>query len=946
LVPIAIPIRIATPIGRTCLYPPELNADDETPCNSAQDADVSLPCIDFCPELYWVMSMIQLGHPEALFLIPLWGIAVWQLPRLGLLRPLRILTFLFLMLAWLDPSVNRITPGLDLWVLNDFSDSAKETVQPRLAEMEELLRESKGPQDRIFHLDFAEEALLRDEAAATVLPGRRDATAIGNALDATLSQLRPNRNARLLLLSDGFATDALDRAGERLLQEDVPLDLRLLGREAVEDVRVASLTAPMRTRPDEPFLIETLIEGPTGKQVEVSLIRDGTVVRTESVQLVREQARMQWMGRLDRPGAVQYEVRISVPEDPYLGNNRQAQWVEARGGRRVMLLSAYPDDPIAGLLEASGMEVELITDPEGLTTGRLSGVAAVWIHNVWAADIPREFLEALPFYVREQAGGLVMVGGKASFGAGGYFESPIDELLPVSMELKEEDRRSSVALGIVMDRSGSMSASAGGMTKMDLANSGAARAIELLGASDAVTVFAVDTKAHQIVPLSQVGNNRTRLLGLVRRIRSTGGGIYVFNGLEAAWKQLKSAPQLNRHVILFSDAADSEQPQGVNALLREMTANNTTVSVIALGSKSDPDAAFLEEIAQNGQGRIFYNSDAATLPEVFAQETVTVSRSAFLDEPVGLDAAAGWAELAANPLEWPEQVDGYNLSYLREGAAESLRTTDEYQAPLLAHWMRGTGRVAAVSFPLGGDYSESIRGWKQAGDLVRTLGRWSLRPEMDPGLALRVRRKGKTVRLQLYNDDSWNEAFSRTPPRVRFRAPPSEQAEETRWRRVRPGLLETDLPVTAGSRIQGAIRIGERAMPFGPVSGILGAEWRFDREVQQTLLALSTASGGINRLDLSGVWEHEPRRQWNGTGLLWLIAAGGFFILEAILDRLGGRRLEWEWQQGKRWKEARKFAKTKKSTSTSPAKPSSPAMPESPRRRSAFQQARHRSRRS
>ncbi len=890
--------------------------------------------------------MIQFGHPEALFLIPLWGIAVWQFPQLGLIRPLRILTLLLVMIAWLDPTVNRVTPGLDVWVLNDLSDSAKETVQPRLEEMENLLSESKGPHDRLFHIDFAEQAILRDELAAAVLPGRRDATAIGNAIDSTLSHLHPNRNARLLLLSDGYPTDALDRAGERLIRENISLDLRLLGQEAEDDVRVSFLSAPMRTRPDEPFLIETLIEGPTGKRVQVSLSRDGTEVRKESVQLVQGQARLQWMGRLDQPGAVQYEVKISVPEDPYTGNNRQAQWVEARGGRRVLLLSAYPQDPVATILTASGMEVELVTDPQPLNEGSLSGVAAVWIHNVWASEIPREFLEALPFFVREQSGGLVMVGGKASFGAGGYFESPIDELLPVSMELKEEDRRSSVALGIVMDRSGSMSASVGGTTKMDLANSGAARAIELLGASDAVTVFAVDTKAHEIIGLSKAGNNRERLLSLVRRIQSTGGGIYVFNGLSAAWKQLKSAPQLNRHIILFSDAADSEQPEGVNPLLKEMTAKNTTVSVIALGSNADADAAFLEEIARNGQGRIFYNSDPATLPEVFAQETVTVSRSAFLDEPVGLEAAAGWAELAANPLEWPDQVDGYNLSYLREGAAESLRSKDEYQAPLLAHWMRGTGRVAAISFPLAGEHSEQIRAWGQTGDLVRTLARWSLRPELDQGLALRIRRKGETVRLQLYNDDSWNERFSQTPPRVRFRAPPADATSETGWRRVRPGLLETDLPVDAGSRIQGAIRIGERAMPFGPISGVLGAEWRWNRDDLQSLLALSTASGGVSRLNLSDIWEHAPRRQWKGTGLLWLIAAGVLFLIEAIVDRLGGRRLEWEWERGKRWKQERKSVKKKKKASKNRKPPSSPPVrPEAPRRRSAFEQARHRSRR-
>ena len=71
----------------------------------------------------------------------------------------------------------------------------------------------------------------------------------------------------------------------------------------------------------------------------------------------------------------------------------------------------------------------------------------------------------------------MMAGGKHSFGAGGYFESGVDELLPISMELKNEHRKLAVAMAIVMDRSGSMSAGVAGagggaggrpMTKMDL----------------------------------------------------------------------------------------------------------------------------------------------------------------------------------------------------------------------------------------------------------------------------------------------------------------------------------------------------------------------------------------------------------------------------------------------------------------------------------------------
>lgn len=876
--------------------------------------------------------MINLAHPEAFFLIPLWGLGVWLLPKAGLLKPLRVLLVIIIMMAWANPFINRQTPGLDLWVLNDLSLSAKESVQPRMNEIESLLKESKGKQDELFFVDFADEAIVRDTLSSAVLGGRKDTTRIGNMLQFTLSHLKENRSARLLLLSDGFSTDPLDLAADRLRREQVPLDLRLMQPESIDDVRVEGIDAPLRVGPGDPFLIEARVRGPSGRTAEILLLRNGVELNRQSVTFRRGEARVQWTARLAESGSAKFDVRIEAEEDAYQENNSQVHWVEAGGKPRVLLLSAYEDDPLASVLGASGVKVRHLTAFDSLTEGSLSGVSVVWIHNVHAADLPREFLESLPFYVREQAGGLVMVGGKSSFGSGGYFESPVDKLLPISMELKEEDRKLSIAMAIVMDRSGSMSAgTSGGMTKMELANIGAARAIELMGETDAITVFAVDTKAHQIIPLSQVGRNRNQLTGMVRRIQSTGGGIYVFNGLQAAWEQLKDAPQPRRHVILFSDAADSEQPEGVGALLKEMTANQTTVSVIALGTPTDSDAPFLEQIAEDGKGRLFFNSDAATLPAVFAQETVSVSRSAFLEEQTGLTALAGWQELAAVPLDWPQSVEGYNLSYLREGAAESLQTLDQYGAPLLAHWQRGTGKAAAVSMALGGPFSQSMREWPQYGDFVRTLNRWSARSELPSGLSLRLRRIGETLRVQLYANEEWQQRFALNPPKLITQSSLDTEPKEQAWRRIQPGLVQTDVALVSSERIQGAIKIGDQVLPFGPVNGLSGAEWEMNPRGPRELKAISSQSGGQDRLDLAGIWASPQQERFQGTRMWWLSLGAVLFLVEALWSRLGGQRIQFDFTHRRKPLKEEKVPSPKAEIAKHP--------PSEPKTRSSFSRA-------
>ena len=69
----------------------------------------------------------------------------------------------------------------------------------------------------------------------------------------------------------------------------------------------------------------------------------------------------------------------------------------------------------------------------------------------------------------------------------------LEPYLPVSMEVKNEHRKLSLAMAVALDRSGSMAMPVGdGRTKMDLANLGTCAAIETLGPFDEVGVIAVD----------------------------------------------------------------------------------------------------------------------------------------------------------------------------------------------------------------------------------------------------------------------------------------------------------------------------------------------------------------------------------------------------------------------------------------------------------------------
>lgn len=837
--------------------------------------------------------MIQFASPEWFPLVPLLLIAGWKWRRLLRQRPLRLACLALLVLLLTGPEVRRLQSGLDLWVLVDQSSSAEDSLHPNLREWEALLQRSRGADDRILYVDYADESILRGEDETLAFSGNRERTRTASAIRFALNRMASDRASRLLVLSDGYSTEPLAGLGEPLAGQRVPLDFRLAGAPGATDYRVVNVEAPNRVQPSEPFLLELTVAGRPNATVPFRLYLNGKPAGSGSVEVADGRGAARIAERTGTPGAHRYEIELLPEDDAYPGNNYGETWVEVAGGPRILLVSGYEDDPAGEVLSQQGFAVDLETDPSSLNPGRLSGARAVIINNVPADAVPGEFLQSLDFFVREQGGGFLMAGGRHSFGAGGYHGSVVEDLLPVSTELREDHRRLSTAMAIVMDRSGSMNAvlpGAGGRNKMQLANRGAAKTIELLGATDAVTVFAVDTRAHQIIPLTTLeGGGREQAVNAVGRISSQGGGIFVYTGLGAAWEELQKAEQGQRHVILFADAMDAEEPGDYRSLLETMTADGVTLSVIGLGTEEDADADFLKDVANRGNGRYFFSSDPAELPAIFMQETVAVARSTFIEEPAALRETAAWSEISPGRLDWVEAVDGYNLTYLREQSAASAFAADEYNAPLVAQTRRGPGRTAAVTFPLGGDYSARVREWPAYGDFIQTLARWLMGEDTPRGISLRTRVEGEILTVDLLYDERWQEPLAQTAPLLHLAGPGGEETLSIPWERLEPGRFRASHRLRPSEWVRGAAQVGQHALSFGPVVTGISPEWAFDRTRITELRNLAHLSGGEERLDLSNIWQ-APRQPAFRDSRAWLVLLLlALFLLEALQTRLGGR---------------------------------------------------------
>src|SRR5262249_56068113 len=83
----------------------------------------------------------------------------------------------------------------------------------------------------------------------------------------------------------------------------------------------------------------------------------------------------------------------------------------------------------------------------------------VILSNVSSLKLTKVEMEQIRDYVRDHGGGLIMVGGEESFGLGGYYRTPIEEALPVTMEVKQKVEIPSLAVVLSIDRSASMATS-------------------------------------------------------------------------------------------------------------------------------------------------------------------------------------------------------------------------------------------------------------------------------------------------------------------------------------------------------------------------------------------------------------------------------------------------------------------------------------------------------
>jgi uncharacterized membrane protein len=507
------------------------------------------------------------------------------------------------------------------------------------------------------------------------------------------------------------------------------------------DGPAAGILAPPTVRAGEPLELAAVIRNDGGRELRAEL-RFGAEPATDLGPVMAGVTSHQL--DVEAPhelGAAFAEVTLLDAADGTVLERAEAVvWVERATRALVTTLDLEAGELLAESLREDGLEVHVDLPrrfPGNLE--RLSQYDVVMLLDVPAASLHTVHQELLETWVRDRGGGLAILGGENAFGAGGYLLTTLDDLSPLAARVPDDAPE--ISMVFVLDRSGSMSAAVGHLNRLVIAQEATVSAMDLLNPDSLIGVVAFDAEAEVVAPMTPL-RDRVILEDAIGRLRA-GGGTDIYSGLVEAFALLKNVDSASKHVIVMTDGMT--QPGDFPGILSEIRALGALTSFLGIGDAVDYGQ--LRSLADLGGGNLHVTRDFRALPSILATETMMAA-----SDPIEhVDVAPTWATpkvpFARRLAEDPPPLTGYVRTTIKPAA--TLHLVDEsLDAPLLASWRYGLGRIAAFASAPVGPWTTR---WDAEGydRLWASLARWVAGEPPRAGLSLRTWRDGGALAIDV-----------------------------------------------------------------------------------------------------------------------------------------------------------------------------------------------------
>ena len=807
----------------------------------------------------------------------------------------RFVVTLALGLALAGAQYRMPVEGINVFHVLDRSDSIPPEQQEAARELVNTLSTEKRSLDKGGVVVFGADAAIEAGVGSSVDLPRVQAvvptagTDLAGAIRLATAAFPESGQRRVVLYTDGNETsgDAM-QAVVAARPLGVSVDVVPLGAQRGQDILIQKVTMPNKLKKGQTFDVKIFAHSDKATRANVSLYRNDQLLGTQPVDLLPGKNLFTFPQTLTDAGFYGYDVRLDAPGDAVAQNNRSTSFTHVRGEPRVLVVSSDPkaDQPLAAALREAKLEVT-VKDVNGFpaTLAEMQSYDEIFLSNVAAGDLSTDLMRLLQGAVRDFGVGLVVLGGDQAFAAGGYRGTPLEETLPVDMELSSKKVLPKGAIVLVVHATEFPN---GNQWARDIAFA----ALQALGPQDEMGIVLWDGSDRWLFPLGTVGDRRA--MGRSIMGMNPGDMPQFQHVMEMAHEALKKSTANLKHMVVFSDG-DPGAPSA--ELVQAIVGDRITISTVMIGGHVEPST--MMDMAEKGSGRFYDVMSPASLPQIFVKETAVILKAAIIENPFRpqLEAISEVVR-GIGAAEYPE-LKGY-VATMPKPRAETPLVTDKGD-PLLAHWQMGLGRAVAFTSDARTKWAANWVSWGRYQQFWTQVAQWALRKVEASDFNSEVSIEGGEghVHVEALNPDGSFRNFLNLQAVV---LDPKGNRQTVNLEQKGPGRYEARF---AGKEV-GSYMINLLNRVNGEVSGVqtLGASLNYSPEFNAAepnlalLKRLAEVGGGrvldpANRQDNpylhDRVKTHQPRDLW------WylLMTAVVLFPLDVGLRRVQIDREEW-----------------------------------------------------
>ncbi len=664
-----------------------------------------------------------------------------------------------------------------------------------------------------------------------------------SALQLAYGLFPPGYLKRAVMLSDGvetrgdFLAEANRAAGFGVRLYAVPYR-----RPAPAEVALRGLRVPDKVDIGEPFEVVADIYASRSLKARARLYQGETLNGLDGVRELKLEPgsnEVKFKSVVRVGGEVTYSLGLDqIQKDKFKENNRYSVTLDVPGRPAVLYVEGQPSRAsyLTSALSAQQFDVD-VRPPSAFPASikELERYAFVIV-----SDVPKEKLslnaqELIERYVRDMGGGFLFAGGESGYALGGWAHTTIERILPVRMDAQRRKEMPSVAMVLVIDRSGSMTG-----LPIEMAKAACKATVSTLQGDDLIEVIAFDSSPARYVKM-QPARYRSRIQNEISRIQP-GGGTEIFSSLDMAYQDISVVQARRKHVIILTDG--NAPAGGIRDLAQAMLAESITVTAVGLGQAN---IEILQMISEGGGGRYHQVEDPNHLPKIFTRETELISQQAAVEEWFPVNQVSPASFLRGIAVNAAPLLHGYVATQIKPSPAQLI----------LARWRVGLGWTLAWTSDVKNLWAVDWLRWSSYpqfwGQLVREHMRQKHHRELDMKTEVNGGRVRAVVDAFTVDERFDNNIDSRL---LVFGPQPSGERREFAMRQTAPGRYEAEFDLDDyGSFLLRAEHRRETpdgelkpvASSFGHVSNPYPREYAsFEPDVERLERAALAAGGSLD----------------------------------------------------------------------------------------------------